>query len=81
MIINSRILLLKLGLQINTANYLKDQRRPSISLASLCHALWDTLYLKTPFINVYNSESLIEYLNKSVTYNYHFPFYLVFSSC
>ena len=29
-IINSRILLLKLGLQINTANYLKDQRRSQL---------------------------------------------------
>ena len=31
----SLIRLLKLGLKINTANYFKDQRRPSISLASV----------------------------------------------
>ena len=35
MIINSRILLLKLGLQINAANYSKYQRRPLVSLATI----------------------------------------------
>ena len=35
MIINPRILLLKLGLQINAANYFKYQRRPSSRLATV----------------------------------------------
>ena len=40
-IINDRILLLKLSLRKNAANYFKDQRRHSICLA---HVSWDTLY-------------------------------------
>ena len=34
-IINPKTLLLKLGLRINTINYFKDERRPSISLTNV----------------------------------------------
>ena len=34
-IINSNMLLLKLGLRINEANYFNNQRRPSIRLATV----------------------------------------------
>ena len=43
-IIFSRILLLKVGWQINAANDIKNQRRPSIRLST--HVLWDTLYVR-----------------------------------
>ena len=46
-IINSRVLQLKLGLRINVPNYVKDQGRPSIRLATFS---WDTLYLIIKYI-------------------------------
>ena len=54
MIINFLILLLKLGLRINAANYFKDQKRPSIRLSTV-------MFLGTPHIKGYSTFLLLNF--------------------